>query len=221
MGYTKRLYQTPRYDLAPDFDKEYIDTACEASKVGSAALAQHALSATVYGRYHWEGKNITIVNDFRSELEAPMWEEVSDFVGVDARPSFAAMRKLKVHQFVGGENQSDPIRAIRIKMKRTIGTLLDGTVMKARTFAVINTANSSDFSQRALKRIYEASKAEQDVSQHPDLLAITERLVDHELPSGIALARNETVYGYNPKTEILFNQARRDRQARDDAQSLF
>lgn len=216
MAYTKRLHEFPRYELVPTHSVEEINEACELSKVGSALLAQQAISATAYGMYHWEGKNLTIVDTARSQLEAPMWDEVSQFTGVDARPTFTAMRRLKVHQFVGGETAQDPIRAMRIEMKRTIAVLPDETHLKARTFAVINTAESADFSQRALRSIYEAAKAGESVSHHPELLSIAERLVDQKLPRGIALARNETVYGYNPKTEEAFKVARAARQSIDD-----
>lgn len=216
MAYTKRLYETPRYDLLPEISPGAIDDACELSKIGSASLAQQAISATAYGMYHWEGKNLTIVDTARGDLEDPMWLEVSDFIGADARPTFAAMRRLKVHQFVGGETAQSPIRAMRIEMKRTIKNMPDQTDLKGRTFAVINTTQSADFSQRALRSIYDAVKAGVSVSDHPELLSIAERLVDQKLPRGIALARNETVYGYNPQTEQLFNDARAERQQHDD-----
>lgn len=216
MAYTKRLYETPRYDLFPELTPDDVDEACELSKIGSASLAKQAISATAYGMYHWEGKNLTIVDTARGELEGPMWDEVSDFSGVDARPTFAAMRRLKVHQFVGGETTQDPIRAMRIEMKRTIAVLPDETHLKARTFAVINTAQSAEFSQRALRSVYDSVKAGQSVTEHPALLTIAERLVDQKLPRGIALARNETVYGYNSKTEEAFKEARAARQTLDD-----
>jgi hypothetical protein len=171
--------------------------------------------------YAWEGKNLTMIDTFRKELEEPMWQEVSDFAGVDARPTFKAMRAFRVHQFVGGQKPNEPIRAMRIEMKRTIHELDDGTELKARTFAVINTDARSGFKQRDLRSILEVVRDRGDQNSHRPLLEICERRVDDTLPQGVALARNETVYGYNAHTEELFNQKRAENAAKADARTRW
>lgn len=217
MAYFSRISKTPDLSRVPYATEEEVLEACEQSKIGQARIAQHALSAAAWGMYSWEGKNITVIDTFRKDLEAPMWEEVSEFAGVDASPTFDTMRGFKVHQFIGGETHNSPIRAMRIEMKRTIRELEDGTELKARTFAVINTERSSGFSQRDIRSIFEARRAGESMENHTPLLDMIERLVDDTLPRGVALARNETVYGYNASTEQEFIKKRAEDAARADA----
>jgi len=209
MAYLYRNNVYPDYETCSDHSVDEIDLAHESMRVGNASLSQLYLAGKALDMYAWEGRNLTMINSFRRDLEAGMWDEVSEFTGVNAHPRFEQMRKFKVHEFLGGTHHNDSIKAMRIETKRTIKQYEDGSALKARTFATINTSRDVGFRQEEIRNIHaEQRRNGPNLSNYAPLLKIIERLVNDELPEGVALARNETVYYFNPHAAKRHEESR-------------
>ncbi len=174
--------------------------ASRAAFYGRGSVAQNDLARRAFGMAATEYTNLTILGEFRKNLEAPMWDEVGELIGADATPHFEQMTNFQVLDFDRDVTSSNHVGAIRIGMKRELGELDDGTKVKARTTAIINARPSSDIKQSDVLAIREAFLEKQDMATVPEFLQVVHWLVDEALPEGVALARNETVYGFNQAT---------------------
>ena len=137
-----RLNKTPDFNCDPELDPEIVREACEAAKHGRGTVVQNELARRAFGMPSTGYAELTIMGEFRRGLEVPMWEEVGGLIGADATPRFNQMTNLRVlgfHQYDAKSNAPQNFGALRIGMKRNLGTLDDGTEVKNRTVALINT----------------------------------------------------------------------------------
>ena len=199
--YAKRLYRIPRYASVPGVDTWEAFVATRKSLVGGGTVRQNEIARRTHGMAAGELANLTIIGDFRKYLEPPMWGEVSELMGKDATPEFESMYNLEVVGFDRDVSKSEHVGAMRVGMKRIIGTLDDGAVVKSRTTAIVNTRPSSLFYQSDVHDIRDAYlDKEINIAEVPAFRKVVRWLVEEKLSSDIVLARNETVYAYNKTT---------------------
>ncbi len=198
-SYLRRLNKgQPDFSQMPELSKRAILRACHSARGGHGTVEQKHIARSTFEMGSIELANLTVINEFRRELEPLMWDEVSELVGRDATPAYDAMYKLKILGFDRDIQKSQHIGAMRIGMKRVIGELDDGSVIKARTSAIINMSPSSGFDQ-SLVKLFRETEGDTEVLENLDeFKAAVSWLVQSELNSGIVLARNETVYENNP-----------------------
>jgi hypothetical protein len=195
----------PVTGLTPEYDPEYVLDACEKSKYGKGSMIQKEIARVAFGSKAAEYGNLTIVGDKRKQLETPMWDEVSELVGHDATPKPDQMYGLQVLGFDRVITESSHIGAMRIGMKRLIGQTEFGAKVKARTTAIINMSTSTGIDRDLLKLFKETVIRTGEVSsvaELPEFKNAVSWLVGSELPPGLVLARNETIYGFEPDNVI-------------------
>lgn len=225
--YYRRLHRTP--DVSVATDPEEVERACYDVLHGRGTVLQNDLARRAFGMASTEYANLTIVGEFRHELETPMWHDVSELLGTDATPHFNQMTNLQVLGFERNMQAKRPAdsknaRAMRIGMKRVLGSLDDGTVLKSRTTAIINTNPAYGLDPADFKEIHDSviripdgkDKPEffpTDMAKIPAFRKVLRWLIEAEMKPGAVLARNETVYGYNKAVNDAII-------ARRDAESL-
>lgn len=197
-SYVNRKYAYPNLHAVEGVNPIDIWRACYRAQYGGARVRQNNIARKAYGMPTGEFANLTVINEFRKDIEPYMWDEVSDFTGVDATPIPEQVEGLSVLAFDRDIKRSDHIGAMRIGMKRKIATLDDGMEVKARTFAIINTSKSSGFDQSLVELFRETENPTKDVPQLPEFQRAISWLISNEVPTGLVLARNETVYGVKP-----------------------
>lgn len=116
-----------------------VELAVENAKFGMGSVLQNELARRALGMESVEYANLTVVGEFRREMEPKMWEEVSELVGHDASPSQDDVYRTYHIGFDRDITTSKHIGALRFGIKRRIGELDDGTIVKSRTTAIINT----------------------------------------------------------------------------------
>lgn len=200
--YLRRLHKIPHLFCVPDAGPLEVYEACRNALYGRGSVLQNDMARRAFGMASAEYANLTIVGEFRRNLEVPMWADISELIDEDATPKYEQMKNLQVigfEQSLASRSHATPqhIRAMRIGMKRDIGVLDDGTVLKGRTTAIINTRPSSGFNQDDVVEIYEAHQEKADMRTIEALCRVARRLVDEVIEPGVVLGRNETVYGFN------------------------
>lgn len=218
---------------------EEVELAVERAKFGMGSVLQNELARRALGMESVEYANLTVVGEFRREMEPQMWEEVSELVGHDASPREDDVYRTYHIGYDRDITVSKHIGALRFGVKRRIGELDDGTVVKSRTTAIINTRPSIaekigltpelieafrevevhnksveeqedidriDWARENVRRVEEGlprlefikpeyeTKSIVELPAFKDLVA---QLINTKLEPGVALARNETVYGVN------------------------
>ena len=219
MSYRNRLHQHPHPWLVKSASWKETIEACRVTVAGAQSVRQSDMAQRALGMASIEYKNLTMFGEFRRELEAPMWDEMSEFLGVDATPHGDQVYRMKLLGFKGDLLKNREIGAMRIELKRHIecGVLDNGTVVKSRSTATINTSFRSAFDQTVMDSLremhHEAIKSDKkvDLSTNPEFIKYVGYLVDNSLPAGLVLARNETSYGGNAQ---LADEIRRRDEAR-------
>lgn len=224
----ERLNQTPDLTFGvPTISPETVANACEAALRGKGSVLQNKLARRAFGMPSIGLAELTIIGEFRRELEPPMWDEVSELTGSDATPRFEQMTNLRVlgfHQYDDRSNAPQNFDALRIGMKRNLGTLDDGTEVKSRSIALINTdprygVQRDDVAEilqdvvkfdEGRKRFEHVQNA--DMSRNAAFVRVLRWLVEERMKPGTVLARNESVYGYNPGTQALIEARRQNDQ---------
>lgn len=206
-SYNDRLYNTPHYDMVANFTNDEIDEVCERVRQGEGTPCENEMARRALGMSSVELANLTIIGNYRRDLEYPMWEDVGELVGKDVTPKPEEMYGLKLLSFDRDIRQHRHIGAMRIEMKRVLGQVEDGTTAKARTTAIINTSPSSGFDQGLIERFKRLSKPEQ-VAELPEFQRAIAWLISSEAPEGIVLSRNETVYAENEIMRRAISQRR-------------
>lgn len=219
--YLRRLNKFPKAGEVPDAYFTEVYWACHQALYGKGSARQNDMARRAFGMASVEYKNLTIVGDFRREFEAPMWEEVSELVGSDATPHFDNMVDLRVLSFERDMSQDDymdprNVRAMHIGMKRNLGTLDDGTLVKARTAAIINAVDTPGFDRIDIETIHEAFVSKADMANVPEFQRVVRYLMEEQLEPGVALARNETVYGFNEEVAETIESRRKVRFEHDE-----
>lgn len=200
----------------PDVTPEMVREACEAAAYGGEVL-QNDLARQAFGMASIGYSELTIIGDQRREYEAPMLANVGKLTNTDPTPRLEQMTNLRVlgfHQYDKRSMAPEAFGALRIGMKRTIATLDDGTEVKHRTVALINTRPSYGFQRDDLEEIIRSAvrrdnrgKLEHiqnaDMSQNPAFMRVLRWLIESELQPGTVLTRNESVYGTNPIVQAL------------------
>ncbi len=216
-GYNSQSYMQ-RANLVPDttidgYSEAEILEACDRARRGEGRMKQNHIAHLAFRTASVEYLNLTEIAQFRAELEEPMWEELSDFVGADARPTSAQMYKKQILSYEGSLSGRQPIGALHVDMKRRVpnGLLEDGTEVKVRTTAVINTRRHNGFDGNVLDALREAKHEKRNLNEVPEFLAYIDQLVDNELPPGVVLTRNETVFGANP-VEAELHRERKNKE---------
>jgi hypothetical protein len=204
----ERLYKNANLDVGrPEISRREVARACKLAKVGLGTMRQNELTLEAYKMPSAGLGELTVIGELRRELDVPMWEEASELVGSDATPKFEQMTNLRVLGFHQKEMDSG---ALRISMKRNLGTLSTGTEVKSRTIALINTDPSYGLDQGDLEEILQGvvkidsakNRVENiqnvDMSRNAAFMRVLEWLVEEEMKPGTVLARNESIYASNP-----------------------
>lgn len=208
ISYQHRLHQEPVLELAPEgMSMTAIKQACVRARNGGATPFQNDVNRRVAGMGTAEVANLTMIGDQRRYLEEPMWDAISELVDTDARPSVDDMYGVRIMGFDRNIHRAQHIGAMRINMKRFIGHTDDGATMKARTTAIINTSPSSGFDQSVIEAFREAGSYA-EMEQLPEFKRAVHWLVESELPNGLVLARNETVYEEHLETQAMIAEQR-------------
>jgi len=221
-SYSNRLHKLPLPWLVKDHPwLETID-ASRATIQGALTIAQSDMAQRAFGMQSIEYRNLTMFGEFRRDLEEPMWNEMSEFLGADARPTAQDVYRTKLIGFRGDLMKDKEIGAMRIELKSHIpnGDRGNGTIVKGRSTASVNTAFNSAFDQDVIESLREQKFESErdnkkvDLSDNPEFLACVGYLIDNELPTGLVLARNETVFGGNSAIEAQIRERneRRDRR---------
>lgn len=131
--YTTRLHEMNEDEATPEFN--YLHRSVVE---GTATVEQSEFVRRTLGMASIEYGNLTMIGDKRTEYMPDLLTEVGEFVGADI--SDIAPYRIKV---VGFDREPDakldtPLGAMRIQLKRKLGTLHDGTEVKQRTFAIID-----------------------------------------------------------------------------------
>ena len=221
ISYLRRLNETPDYEAVAEASPEEVDEAYRLALVGKGTAYQKHITRQALGMDAIELTNLTIIGEFRKQLEPAMWDEISEIIGYDVSPRPEAIKDigevgLRISGFDRNIHRSNHIGAVRIGLKRTIATLDDGTVVKARTWAPINLSPSSGFDQSLVERMRTTPGGNEELAQLPEFQNAVMWLIRNELPSGLVLARNETVYEYHPETRAKI----RERQDAIEAQCM-
>lgn len=200
-AYMRRLYhEQPAYHLVDGASREEVEIACNRALYGGATVAQNDMARRAFGMVSGEYANLTIISDFRKDLEAPMWAEVGELVHSQATPHYEQMSNFKVFGFDCDITKAPYIGAVRIGMKRDIGRSADGALVKGRTTAIISPQHYSEFKQSDAQAIRKAVLERVEMAEVPEFRKIVRWLIEEHPPAGVVLARNETVYGFSEDT---------------------
>lgn len=200
-SYLGRRNKLPDYSLLPDINPSEIDEACERLNCGSGKAVQNELARVALDMDTVEYDNITVIGSARKQLEPAMWDDVSELVGADARPNPDRMYGHQVLGFDRDIRSSSHIGAMRIGMKRFLGTTEYGQTVKARTTAIINMSPSTGIDSEIVESFRYSAQHGKSITNSPQYQNLVKWLVSNELSQGVVLARNETVYGAKPRAE--------------------
>jgi len=195
MSYLQRSNTSPDYNKVEYYTKSEIDAACEEMKYGRATPLQVELARQALGMGSVEYANLTIIGGARKQLEPGMWNAVSELVHADATPRADQMYGLQVLGFDRDIRTSAHIGAMRIGMKRHLGETEYGTDVKARTTAIVNLSPSTGVNESLIELFRETAQKDGEIAKLPEFKNAVSWLIETELPKGLVLARNETVYG--------------------------
>lgn len=195
VSYTGRAYAKPNYTQARPHSVDAIDEACEAICTGSGTVLQNEIARRALGMQTAEYANLTVIGEFRKHLESSMWDDVSELVGEDATPHYTQMYGIKFISFDRDINNSAHIGAMRIGMKRIIGRTSFGATVKGRTTAIINMSPSTGVGTELIDEFVSTHRERKPIDELPSFQNAVRWLVETNLPEGLVLARNETVYG--------------------------
>lgn len=199
--YMRRLHpEVFCYEDVPTVPEEQVDEAVEKALWGLGSPRQNHIAHIALGMVAGEYANLTIIDDFRKDLDVPMWAEFSDLLGIDATPHHNQMSNFKILGFDRDIRRSSHVGAIRIGMKRDIGTLPDGTVVKDRTTAIVAPQHYSQFRHAEAVAIRDALLEQRDATVIPEFTRLVRWLIEESPDPGVVLARNITVYGFKQST---------------------
>ncbi len=204
-SYSNRLHALPLPWLVKGHS--WLETVRSSSDTiqGARTVHQSDMAQRAFGMASIEYKNLTMFGEFRRNLEEPMIDEMSEFLGVDVTPKAEDVYRVKLLGFSHDLLKDKEIGAMRIELKRLIpgGELDNGTIVKGRSTASINTGFKSDFDQDVMASMREAKfEAHRDdkkieLAENEEFIRYVGYLIDNQLPDGLVLARNETLYGGN------------------------
>ena len=197
ISYIHRLNKEP---VIPSklLSADEVEQACEDAKHGHGSVLQNEIARRAFAMSSVELANLTIIGEARKNLEAPMWREVSQLVHMNAFPEPSQVYGEQVLGFDRDIRDSAHIGAMRIGMKRTLGKTDYGAHVKARTTAIINMSPSTGIDGETVALFRETAQQGKSISELPEFKRMVEWLVKSELPHGLVLARNETVYDVQP-----------------------
>ena len=213
-SYITRLNSTPVVDLVPSATPSEVLEAAEAALTGKGTVLQNELARRAWGMSSAEYANLTTIGSFRRTLEEPMWDEVGELVRTDAHPVNAKdFYRVQALGFDRALRDAQHIAAMRVGAKRVLGTLDDGTVVKARTAMVVDISHQSGFERSIAREMLEAGREKEElVSELPEFQQAVRYLLQYPDSSQI-LARNDTVYGFNRNVADKIKTARIDTAA--------
>lgn len=199
VSYHTRRHDIPRLDAVEGVEPAVVAEACDRAVRGEGSPYQNHLARRAFGMLTIELANLTIFNEFRAQLETPMWNAISDLTNTDARPRSDQMYGLRILSFDRPPARNQHLGAVRIGMKRRVGRSADGATVKVRTTAVINTSPSSGFDQSIVRQLREINEADgpgvyERMAALPEFQQAVAHLIDNVAPTGAVIARNETVY---------------------------
>jgi len=187
VSYNQRLFK--------GFPDATASEACEKAKYGRGTPIENEIARHAFGMKSVEYANLTIIGDARKNLEPKMWDQVGELFDIDATPKPDQMYGLQVLGFDRDIRTSSHIGAMRIGMKRYLGETKLGAIGKARTTAIVNLSPSTGFDSNLVDLFRETAIKGNNIADLPEFQSAVKWLVETELPSGLVLARNETVYG--------------------------
>lgn len=160
MIYATRLHEMNEDEATPEFNHLHRSVV-----EGTATVEQSEFVRRTLGMASIEYGNLTMIGDKRTEYMPDLLTEVGGLVGADI--SDVAPYRIKV---VGFDREPDektgaPLGAMRIQLKRKLGTLYDGTEVKQRTFAIVDLSHQKHLSDV----ITAAYRQEQQANKEYDL----------------------------------------------------
>lgn len=214
-SYIRRAYRSRlNYNELPGMTKAEIDEACEKARYGEGTAIENEIARVALGMRSVEYGNLTIIGEKRKQLESSLWDEVGSLVGKNATPDPDEVYRMRILGFDRDIRLPQNVNygAMRIGLKRIIGTTPHGAIVKGRTTAIINmsTETGIDRSLRDLFRETAIQAAQRDeltnkpkdeaealmvVARLPEFQRCVHWLMTTKISEGIVLARNETVYG--------------------------
>jgi|GEM_PF-3328001 len=196
VSYNQRSNWMPDRDALGSLGtRVYIRDICMKALRGKGSPNENEIARQLFGMQSVEYANLTIIGDARKDLEPQMWDNVSQLIGADATPHADQMYSQQVLGFDRDIRTSAHIGAMRIGMKRYLGETEYGATVKARTTAIVNLSPSTGVDSDLVDLFRETAIQGKNITDLPEFKAAVKWLVETELPSGLVLARNETVYG--------------------------
>jgi hypothetical protein len=217
LSYIHRNNEYIAFDQVPSYPEEYVIDAVDNSMFGRGTMIQKEIARQAMGMDSAEYGNLTIIGEKRKALEQSLWEDAGELVGHTTTPLPEQIYGLQMLGFDRDIRKSAHVSAMRIGLKRLLGVTEFGTVVKARTTAIVNISPSAGidpnivdlFRETVTKNTApengnklddvdsytELNTAYQRISELPEFTNAVKWLVQTELPKKLVLARNETVYG--------------------------
>lgn len=168
VSYTTRLHDTIPNVVDEELRNELIES-CTAAENGTASMYQSDMTRRALGMASVEYGNLTIIGDKRAEHLPDMYDEASELLG----KNIAEVEPYRI-EVIGFDREPDGrknnhLGAMRIKMKRHLGYLDDGTEVKQRTLAIIDMSQKSGMDPSITKAIFEAHERERIAKEQSKL----------------------------------------------------
>ncbi len=167
-SYATRLYDTIP-DSLDDNTRSELLAARRASEDGTATMYQNDITRRILGMASTEYGNLTIVGNKRADFLSGMYTEASELLVKD----IAEIEPYRI-EVIGFDREPDGrknnhLGAMRIKVKRHLGYLDDGTEMKQRTLAIIDMSPKSGVDPSITAAIFKAHEKERKIKEQNKL----------------------------------------------------
>lgn len=202
-SYIRRSHRFPNY-IALAKAGELFSGVPRKARYGKGNPISNDLARHAFGMDSIELANITVIGEARKDVESKMWDAVGELIGEDATPHADQMYGYQVLGFDRDIRTSSHIGAMRFGMKRFLGETKFGATAKVRSTLNVNLSPSSGFDPDLVDYFRETAIKGNPIGDLPEFESAAGWLIEAELPPGLVLARNETVYeAVIPKTKEL------------------
>lgn len=195
-SYSSRLHKTLPGELEGTIENEIIE-ACRAAKAGTALMTQSEVAREVLGMASAEYGNITVIGNKRAEHIPDMFSEASELLNRD----ITDVEPYRI-EVIGFDREPDGrknnhLGAMRVKIKRYLGELDNGTEVKQRTMAIINLSKGAGVDQAITQAIFGEYEKERKSKQNAKLarayLKLTAKSDEDLLLREVDMRRNKLV----------------------------
>ena len=159
--YTTRLHEMNEEDATPEFNRLHRSVV-----EGTATMEQSEFVRRTLGMASIEYGNLTMIGDKRTEYMPDLLTEASELVGADISDVEPYRIKVVGFDFEPNGKGSAPLGAMRIQLKRKLGTLYDGTVVKQRTFAIVDLSRQGRISDAIIAAYQREQRANKEYDSY-------------------------------------------------------